>query len=271
MLSIIIINFKNPSLLRLCLKSIIASLSAGFLHEIVVIDSKSSVETRNIVLEFEQAKLVSFKTNIGYTRGVNEGIKNSSGDYFLILNPDIVPLKNSIEKLLDYIKTNKNIGLIGPRLLNFDGTSQSSCFRFYTPWIILCRRTFFGYLPQAKRTLDSFAMKDKDLNRLTYADWLMGSALMTSREAVQKIGLMDQNLFLYMTDVDWARRFWENGYKVLYYPESEMYHYHKRSSKGKFILSDILLKKEARWHIRDAIKYFKKHSVRNLKNKNALS
>ena len=268
MLSIIVLNFKNPPLLRLCLKSLVNTISKNFNYEIIVVDSQSTPETRNIVTEeFPKANLVAFNKNIGYTKGINEGIKNASGDYYLILNPDIIPLKNSIEKLLDYLIKNKDIGLIGPKLLNFDGSRQDSCFKFYTPLIVSYRRTFLGRLPWAKNKLNEFLMKNVNLSQISSVDWLMGSAIMTRRKAVESIGLMDEKLFLYMSDVDWAKRFWENNYKIVYYPESEMYHYHRRSSKGRLLMFDIFFNKETKWHLSDAVRYFRKHGILNVKFK----
>src|SRR3989338_1175587 len=102
-LSIIVVNYKNPALLRLCLKSLEHTLSPKLNYEILVVDISSEIETQNVVLEeFPSVKLLPFKDNIGYTKGVDEGIKESSGDYLLILNPDIIPLKNSVEALLDF-------------------------------------------------------------------------------------------------------------------------------------------------------------------------
>ena len=95
--------------------------------------------------------------------------------------------------------------------------------------------------------------------------------MMIKRKAVVKVGLMDEDLFLYMSDIDWPKRFWENGYKVIYYPESQMYHYHKRDSKGRFGIFDILFKKASRSHIVDAINYFKKHGIRVLKPSHRLT
>lgn len=256
-LSIIIVNFKNPALLRLCLKSLQRAVGPNTEHEIIVVDVVSSVATKNVVREeFPMVRLLPFDKNIGYTRGINEGLKVSSGEYVLILNPDIVPLKNSVEKMLEHMKDRSDIGILGPRLLNFDGSPQASCFRFYTPLTILYRRSFLGKLPFAKRNLDKFLMKDKDLDHATEADWIMGSALMVRSKAVEKVGALDENLFMYMSDVDWARRFWKNGYKVVYYPESQMYHYHRRGSRGGML--DLLFKKEAQWHLKDAVKYFSK-------------
>ncbi len=251
--------------MRLCLKSLARILPKTFSYEIIVVDSQSTIETQNVVVEdcaplFSSISLVPFKENTGYTRGVNEGIKKSKGDYILILNPDIVVLEGAIKKMHQYMVSHSEIGLIGPQLLNFDDTIQQSYFRFYTPLTILYRR--IGHLPFAQQILNKFLMRDIDISRPVNADWLMGSALMVSRKSIDKVGLMDEQMFLYMSEVDWARRFWENGFTVVYYPHAQFYHYHKRESKGQFGILDIFFKRETRWHIKDAIRYFRKHGIK---------
>ena len=261
MLSIIIVNYKNPPLLRLCLKSLNRTLAANFPHEIIVIDSGSTIETEYVIEEFPGIKLKLFKENIGYTRGVNEGLKLAEGNKIFIANPDIIPITGSLEKMYGYLLEHPDVGILGPKLLNFNGTAQESCFRFYTPFTILCRRTFLGRLPFAKKTLNRFLMKDKNLNEITSTDWLMGSAYMVSREGVDKVGPLDERMFLYMSDVDWPRRFWENGFKVLYYPHASMYHYHLRESRGT--IWNIFTNQLVRWHIKDALRYFKKYGLKH--------
>ena len=258
MLSIIVVNYKNPALLRLCLKSLEHTLSPKLNYEILVVDISSGIETQNVVLEeFPKVKLLPFKNNIGYTKGVNEGIKAGSGEYFLILNPDIVPLKDSIETLLDYMKKHKDIGLAGPQLLNFDGTPQQSCFGFYNAITIGYRRV--EYLPFKKRILRKFLLQGKDLSGVNSVDWLMGSALMARRDAIEKVGLMDEKFFLYFSDVDWAKRFWENGYKVVYYPLAKIYHYYKRVSKRNSWLVDAFINRQSQQHIKDGFRYLFKY------------
>ena len=258
MLSIIIVNYKNPALLRLCLKSLERTLSPKLNYEILVVDIASGIETQNVVLEeFPKVKLLPFKNNIGYTKGVNEGIRGSSGEYFLILNSDIVPLKNSIETLLNYMKKHKDVGLVGPQLLNFDGTPQQSCFGFYNAITIGYRRV--GYLPFKKQILGGFLLHGKDLSVVQPVDWLMGSALMARRDAINKVGLMDEKFFLYFSDVDWAKRFWENGYKVAFCPLAKIYHYHKRVSKRNSWLVDAFMNRQSQQHIKDGFRYLFKY------------
>jgi GT2 family glycosyltransferase len=267
MLSIIVVNFKNPALLRLCLKSLGRTVDSKLDYETLVVDISSEIETRNVVLEeFPNAKLLPFKNNIGYTKGVNEGIKASSGDYLLVLNPDIVPLKNSIEMLLGYMKKHKDVGLAGPQLLNFDGTPQQSCFGFYNAITIGYRRV--GYLPFKKWVLKKFLLDGKSLSDVRTVDWLMGSALMVRRDAIDKVGLMDEKFFLYFSDVDWAKRFWENGYKVVYYPLSKIYHYHRRVSKRNAWIVDVFINRQSRQHIKDGFRYLYKWGT--LKSSNSI-
>ena len=107
-------------------------------------------------------------------------------------------------------------------------------------------------------------MADKDLSKPMEADWLMGSALMVSKRAIDNVGLMDESLFLYMSDVDWPRQFWENGYRVVFYPEARMYHYHMRESRSRLGSLDALFNRQTRQHIKDAIRYFRKNGLHHL-------
>ena len=263
-LSIIIVNYKNLELLKLCLKSIRENLSGENLaYEVLVVDSQAQPETEPVLSEnFPEVKYLPFQKNVGYAVGVNRGIKNSSGQYFLILNPDIVVTKEAIPGMLAHLKTHPEVGMLGPRLLGFNGEIQNSRFNFYRPWTIVYRRTFLGQTVLGRKELARFNLAGNDPAEPIYPDWLMGSAILTSREAVAKVGPMDERFFLYFEDVDWARRFWENGFKVQYFPEATMLHYHQRSSRAGFDLLDFFLRREARWHMASALKYFFKHGWR---------
>src|SRR3989338_8035129 len=116
MLSIIILSYKNPALLRLCLSSFARSLPAVLDYEIIVVDNETSLETQSVVLDefqdkFKRIELVSLKKNCGYTKGVNEGIKAAKGEYFLYFNYDVVIEPNAVETLLSYFKKHPDMGL----------------------------------------------------------------------------------------------------------------------------------------------------------------
>lgn len=267
MLSIIILSYKNSALLRLCLNSLKLALNEDLDYEIIVVDNKSSLETQSVVRDefeskFAKISLIPIKENSGYTHGVNEGLRASKGDYIFYINNDIVIPSNSLHLPLEYLRNYPEVGLLGPALLDFNGAPQDSCFKFYTPLTILYRRVTF--LPFSKNFLDKFLMKEADKSKVLEPDWISGAAFFTSRKAVEKVGFMDERFFHYFSDVDWARRFWENGYKVIYYPEIKIYHYLGRASKGRLGLLDIFFNEGTRWHLKDAIKYFIKWGVKKL-------
>ena len=263
-LSIIITSYKNPDLTKVCIDSIRRNCSLGS-YEIIVADSETGEKTKLMMREdYPEIKFFPFEKNMGFQELVRKGIAASVGEYVLILNADIIVKKNSIEQLLDFIKSHPEVGVAGPQLINFNETLQFSCFKFYTPLTILYRRTFLGKMGFARKHLDNFLMKDFDHKSIKEIDWLMGSALITSKKAIKKVGLMDSRFKMYMEDTDWCRRFWENGYKVIYFPFSRMYHYHGRGSAGKSVLKSLLSNRLTWVHIVSAIKYFLKYSGKPL-------
>ncbi len=263
LLSIIIVNFKTPAILALCVNSIKKTL--GNLNcEIIAVDVSPRDDDAEMIKEkFPDIKTVLIKNNAGYSCSVNAGIKktDSSSEYLLILNADIVVVKNAIGELIDFMDKNPAIGMAGPQLLNFNNTIQYSCFLFYTPAIVLYRRLPLGKIAYVRKVLDSFLMKECDHKTDRDVNWLMGSAMMVRRKALEKVGLMDERFFMYFEDVDWCRRFWENNWRITYHPAAKMAHYHGKQSSG-FGKYTII-------HIVSAIKYFKKHMGKKLPiNKN---
>lgn len=260
-LSIIVTSYKNPELLKVCIDSIKKNLTLKD-YEIIVAENEAEDRTGLMMKEdYPEITYLPYKSNPGLSFLVNNAYEKTHGDYILILNGDIIIKKDAIKKLLAYIKNNPGVGLVAPKLLNFNETLQYSCFRFYNPLTVLYRRTFLGKLSFAQKHLDIFLMKDYDHKSAKEVDWIMGSAYIVSRKAVEKVGLMDRNIKLYMEDVDWCRRFWMNNYKVIYYPDAEVYHYHGKGSDSskKGVIKSLLSNKLAWIHITSAIKYFWKY------------
>jgi len=258
MLSIIITHHRTPILLKLCLKSIkenIGSLD----HEIIIVDSEAEPNSQDSIRnKFPQVKFISFLKNVGYAKLVNNGIKTARGEYMLFLNADILIHKDSVIQLLDFIQKHPQVGIVGPQLLTFNNQPQSSCFYFPTIGSILARRTFLGKLNWGRKKISRFLMLEEDLSSPKTVDWLQGSAMLTSRDAVEKVGLWDERFFLYLEDTDWCRRFWQNGYQVVYLPTAQVFHYYGRASKkwGGFL--DALFNKYTWIHLASALKYFRK-------------
>lgn len=257
-LSIIVTSYRNPALLKICLDSI-KKCAGNIAYELIVVDGATEEDMEMMMREdYPGVKFFSFKENVGFQALVKKGIENSCGEYVLILNGDIIVTPDSMQDMLKFLKENTEIGMVGPKLLNFNGTLQPSCFRFYKPMTIIYRRTLLGKFSFAKKHLDWFLMKDYDHKEAKEVDWIMGSAIMISKIAIKKVGLLDPRYFMYMEDVDWCRRFWDNGFKVIYFPLVGMHHYHgKGSAKGGIIMS-LFFNKYTWIHIISGFKYFNK-------------
>jgi len=270
-LSVIVNHYRTPEILKICLESIEKNLiEAKFDWELIVTDSATIEKTSEMMEDyFQGAVFIPSEENIGFGKSINIAIRKAKGDYLFIINADmIIDEKNAIEKLLEYIEANKDVGMVGPKLLNVNNTIQQSCFRFYTPITVMCRRTFLGRTSLGKKVLDEFLMKDVflkgEITESMPVDWLMGSAMMVRKSDLDKVGVFDERFFMYFEDVDWSRRFWENGLRVIYFPKVQMYHYHFQSSKKKSFF-DSIFNTYARIHVNSAIKYFTKYGLKNVR------
>lgn len=265
-LTIAINGYKTPELLRLCLQSIFKYMEGtGIEYEVLVTDSGTEEDTEMLMREeYPHVAFFPFRENVGFKTMVNKSLEEARGKYIFLINSDIILTADAVPTMLEYLKTHPAVGMLSPKQMNFNGTLQPSCFRFYQPKTIVYRRSWLGKLPFAKRHLDWFIMADYDKQEPRSVEWVMGSALLVTREAVERVGMMDQRFFMYMEDVDWCRRFWEQGLKVVYFPKVFLYHYHgKGSAKGGFIGS-LLFNKLTWYHIRSAMQYFWKYRGKSL-------
>lgn len=263
-LSIVILNYKTRGLLKQCLKGLRLN-HIPFSYEVIVVDNNSHDGTAAMMRsEFPDVTLIASSVNGGFAAGMNLGIRQSSGRYVLLLNPDIAVLSNAIAEMYDFLERHPRVGLAGPKLVNPDGTIQTSCRKFPTFWTILFRRSPLGKLPFAHRRLRAFLMLDWDHRDNRPVDWLLGACLMVRRTAMESVGLLDERFFLYFEDVDWCRRFWDAGYEVYYLgAASEIVHYHRRLSAESPGLKGIF-SYATRLHIVSGLKYFTKYSGSSL-------
>lgn len=261
--SIIIVNYKEPGFLRQCLRGI--ELAAPRLqYEVIVVDNDSRDESiRTVRDRFPDVHLIVQPKNRGLAVANNVGLRVAHGRYVLLLNPDIALFKGALEVMVDYLDRHHDVGVIGPKLLNPDGTVQLSCYRFQSPIVPILRRTPLGLLPRARPMLRSYLMLDWDHADTRPVDWVLGACMMVRRSAVDRIGLMDERYFMYFEDVDWCRRFWNAGWKVVYLAPTSIVHYHRRMSAESPGLNGVF-QKLTRIHIQSGIKYFLKYRRQRL-------
>lgn len=244
--SIIIVNYNTKDLLRNCLNSIINTTS-DLSYEIIVSDNNSkdgSVEM--IKSEFPKVLLIENEINGGFAYGNNKGIKISSGDFIFLLNSDTIILNDAIFKMLQYMKENKKIGILGPKLLNPDLTDQTSVFAYPTIF------KEFASIFEIKKLLNNklfkkFIMKisikflSNDVNQylnnfkakreIETVEVLVGAAMLIRREVIEKIGGLDEDYFMYYEEIDYCLNSAKHGWPCVFYPEAEIIHLIGQSSK----------------------------------------
>ncbi len=257
--SIIIVHYNTPRLLRQTLKGIRrANLHVSY--EVIVVENdvkRGCVET--VRREFPEVQLVVNEKNLGFGVGMNTGFARATGRYLLVFNPDIILSEGSLEKLVAFMDARTDVGMVGPRLNNPDGSLQASCYRFMEPKTVLYRRIpLLRSLPFAKRHLGAYLMNEWDHAEARDVDYLLGAAMLVRRKALDMVGGFDPAYFVYFEDQDFCRRFWKAGWRVIYNPEATMIHYHRReTAEGHFFRQ--LFKPLTRIQLRSAVYYFKKY------------
>ena len=252
-ISIIIVNYKSKEKLITCLDSIAKSDLAGLSYETIVVENNSTDDLSD--LSYPNLKIIVSPDNLGMGGGNNLGIKNSTGEFILISNPDIVFEPNTISELHKYFKADPSIGLIAPKLINPDGSLQYSCIRFPKIYIPLLRRTSIGHF--FPKTLANYSMKGFDHNEIQKVDWLLGACFMVRRSDIKE-KLFDERYFMYFEDVDLCRQIHKRGQSVVYYPTVKVIHNHARQSASLPWYKALFKDRIAREHLKSALRYFYK-------------
>lgn len=249
-------------MLSLCLHSV-REHCAQIDHELIVADSATEDVTMMMMREdFPEAHFIPHTENVGFGALVNACIDCAQGEYVFFINPDTILEAQTVPSLIAFLDTHLQVGLCGPRQKNFNGQFENTRFRFYQPMTILYRRTFLKRFAFAKKHLAYFEMKDVVDENPYPVEWVIGSAMFARRDAIKKVGKMDPQFFMYMEDVDWCRRFWENGYSVCYNPQVTMYHFYGKGSAKGGVLKGLLFNRLTWIHIASGIKYFRKYKKR---------
>lgn len=255
--SIIIVSYRTAGLVKQCLRSLRrAQLKPTY--EVLVVDNDGTDGLGEMIRDgFPEVKLIEPGRNLGFAAANNVALRQARGRYVLILNPDTEVTPGCLEKMLAAMEAHPDVGILAPKLVHPDRTRQESVHRFTTPLIPVYRRTPLGRLPWARRALDRYFLRHENLENPTEVDWAIGAALFVRHQAIDEVGPLDERYFMYFEDTDWARRFWEKGWKVVYWPEAEIIHYHRReSADGGWFTG--LLHRTTRIHISSALKYFLK-------------
>jgi len=199
--------------------------------EVIVVDNASTDGSADMVAEEHPwAKLIRSERNLGFSAGNNLGIGAASGRYVLLLNPDTLVHPGALGMLVEFADSHPQAGIIGPRLLNADGSIQYSCRSFPTLATGFFRNTFLGRLFPKNRFNREYLLTDWDHSAVREVDWVSGAAMMIRREVLDQVGLLDEGFFMYCEDVDICYRAHHAGWKVMYCPDAVITHMIARAS-----------------------------------------
>ncbi|MDX6505625.1 MAG: hypothetical protein QOG06_269 [Gaiellaceae bacterium] len=221
-------------------------------YETIVVDNGSTDGTVDLVRErFPEARLIE-QANTGLGGGSNTGMRVASGDWFLLLNSDAWALEGALERLVAFAEQHHEAGVVGPKLRYPDGSLQRSVRGFPTVWRLATEYLFLRKLAPRSRALNAFYGAGFAYDRPLEAEFLMGSVWLVRREAADAVGLFDEDFFMFSEETDWAYRFRQAGWKVLFTPHAEFVHVGGASTKQNW---GPMFREQVRGHVRFLAKH----------------
>jgi len=221
-LSIIVVNYNGKDILCNCVESIYKN-SPTINFEIILVDNASSDGSVEMVKkEFPEVRVLVNQENKGFSFANNRGIEMAKGDYMLLLNNDTLILPGQLDIMLNFMQEHQDVGAVGPKLLNPDGSFQLSFWPFPNLFTEFNRRIInlfaFANYRFFKDLLEKFYIKEKEV------DWVSGACLMVRRKTIEDVGILDENFFMYFEDVDWCYRIRRKGWKIYFLPTARIVH-----------------------------------------------
>jgi GT2 family glycosyltransferase len=250
--SVVIVVWNAKEYVMECLGSL-REHCANICSEVIVVDNASTDGTPDVITElFPEFKVIRNSENFGFAKANNIGIVQSTGSYVCLVNSDVKFLDDCISPMIRYLADHPGVGMVGPKMLSTNGEVRRSTMRFPNVWNIFCRAIGFDFLFKGSRLFGGLLMSDFDHQTTTQVEVLNGWFLLVRRNALQQVGLLDPQFFMYGEDVDWCYRFREAGQAVVFFAESGAIHYGGASSANA-PLRFYLEMHRASWQ------YWKKH------------
>ncbi len=235
-ISIIIVNYNVKEFVKNLLHSLHKALE-NYSSEIIVVDNASSDgSVENIKEKFPYVKVIPNKKNVGFGKANNQGLDIAKGQYIILLNPDTIVREDTFSKLIKFIKTKPEAGMVTCKVLNPDGTLQLACRRsFPGPWTSFTKIVGLSKLFPKSKLFSKYNLTYLDENIVNEVDAISGSFMLFTREVYNKVGGFDPQFFMYGEDLDLCYRVQQAGYKVFYVPDTEIIHYKGESTKRSSI------------------------------------
>jgi GT2 family glycosyltransferase len=230
--SVVVVTFNSTATLERCLASV-----AGY--ETIVVDNGSSDGTVPLSREaFSGVRLIE-QENRGMGAGNNVGMEVAQGRYVLLLNADAWVVGDGLAQLVAAADRHLGAAVIGPKLLNPDGTLQRSVRGEPTLWRLATEYLFLRKLAPRSRILNAFYGNGFEYDREAEVESLYGAALLVRRQAAGEVGLFDESFFMFSEETDWLHRFRSAGWTVLFTPRAEVVHVGAASHGGRLYTENL--------------------------------
>ena len=230
--SVVVVTWNALPWLEQCLDSVRG-------RDVVVVDNGSTDGTVAFVREHHPGVRVIEQENNGMGGGNNAGMRVASGRYFFLLNSDAWVLGDGLDELVRCADAHPDAAVVGPKLLNTDGSLQRSARGEPTLWGLATEYLFIRKLAPRTRLLNPLYRGDFAHDVTAEVDWLYGPALLVRREAADAVGLFDEDFFMFSEEVDWLTRFRRAGWKVLFHPGAEVVHVGGASHGGQLYVENL--------------------------------
>jgi hypothetical protein len=255
--SVCIVSWNVRDDLLTCLDSLRAG-GAGLSTEIIVVDNASTDGTVEAIRQrVPEVQLIGNEDNRGFAAASNQALAAATGDFLLLLNPDTIVPPGGFAELDRFARDHPEAGLIGPKLVNPDGTLQHSCRRFPTPMAALFRHTILGRLFPHNRWSAEYVMAEWDHVTPREVDWVSGACMLVRRESYERVGPLDEGFFWGSEDVDYCFRAHRAGWQVLYTPQPVVVH------KVGASTNQVPVRTFVRFH-RSMYRLYRKHFARTV-------
>ena len=228
----VVVTYDALPWIERCLESVVGT-------ETVVVDNGSTDGTVDVVRTRFPSVGVVEADNRGLAAGWNRGIAATSAEHVLVLNADAWLVDDALARLLDAARRHPRAAVVGPRLLNTDGSLQRSVRGFPTAWRISTEYLYLRKLAPGSRALNAFYGAGFDHASEREVEWLMGSCMFLRRAAYDDVGPFDERYFLFSEEVDWMRRATDRGWSVVFTPEAECVHVGGASHGGRLFRENV--------------------------------
>ncbi len=227
-LSIVIVSWNTRDVLLSAVESILREVK-GVSYEVLVADNDSKDGSADAVeAEFPEVEVIRIPRNLGFAGGNNVALRRAQGRYVALLNSDTITHAGAFERMVRYMDEHPEVGGCGPQLLNPDGTKQNCFHNFPSLTTELVNLSLLKILFPRK-----YPSKRRTYAEPIEVDAVLGACMMVRREAIEKVGLMDEGYFLFLEETDWCARIREAGWKIIHVPDARITHLSGESSKKK--------------------------------------